>query len=95
MAVKSLYEKTVWVQDTTKSKNPLIFYSCPLWWQKQGLSYTASGYGNKVPTRYCTRVPEWGTRLYRVYCMIWSNVGSLYIIHHGRNYFINEYRVRL
>ena len=48
----------------------------PLWWQEQGLSYTASGYGKRIPTRYMVRLNgKWR----RVYCCIFSNIGTLYI----------------
>ena len=36
----------------------------PLWWQRRGLSYTASGYGSKIPTGYMVKVRG---RLRRVY----------------------------
>lgn len=48
-----------------------------LWWQKQGLQFTGSGYGGKIPTRYLYR--DNGI-LKRVYCAIYSNNGSLYIV---------------
>jgi hypothetical protein len=54
--------------------------SCPLWWQKQGLSYTASGYGRKIPTRYKLSL---NGRKYRVYCCISSNNGTCYIVRKG------------
>ena len=61
----------------------------PLWWQKQGLSYTATGYGSKIPTEY--RV-KWNSRLYRVYCGIFSNCGAMYIISKGHRYYIQDYK---
>lgn len=48
----------------------------PLWWQERGLSYTASGYGSRIPTPFMVRV---NNRWRRVYCAIFSNVGTLYI----------------
>ena len=48
----------------------------PLEWQKQGLSYTASGYGSRIPTQYMVR---FNNRWRRVYCYIYSNIGTLYI----------------
>ena len=48
----------------------------PLSWQKQGLTYTVSGYGKRIPTQY--KVKHDG-RLYRVYCCQFSNTGTLYI----------------
>lgn len=56
------------------------FVDSPLWWHKQGLQQTASGYGGKLTTRYKT---EYNGRLYRVYVMCYSNVGTAYIIVNG------------
>ena len=50
----------------------------PLWWQEQGLSYTASGYGRRIPTRYMVQLPG-SPRWRRVYCAIWSNAGTCYV----------------
>ncbi len=45
-------------------------------WQRQGLSFTASGYGRRIPTRYMVQyMGKWR----RVYCIIYSNIGTLYI----------------
>lgn len=49
----------------------------PLWWQEQGLQYTASGYGSKIPTQY---VVKHNNRWKRVYCRVYSNAGTLYIL---------------
>lgn len=48
----------------------------PTWWQEKGLQYTASGYGSRIPTEFMVRV---NNRWRRVYCRIFSNVGSLFI----------------
>lgn len=48
----------------------------PLWWQDRGLSFTASGYGKRIPTRYMVRYKG---KLRRVYCCIYSNSGTCYI----------------
>lgn len=48
----------------------------PLCWQSKGLQYTATGYGSKIPTKYKIR----DKKLYRVYCSVFSNIGTLYII---------------
>lgn len=45
-------------------------------WQKRGLQYTATGYGKKIPTEYVVR---FNGRFRRVYCCIFSNVGTLYL----------------
>jgi hypothetical protein len=37
---------------------------------------SATGYGNRVPTQYMVR---YNNRWMRVYCVIFSNIGTLYI----------------
>lgn len=49
----------------------------PLWWQEQGLQYTATGYGSKIPTQYKAFVRG---KFRRVYCRIFSNVGTCYVM---------------
>ena len=61
----------------------------PLWWQDKGLSFTASGYGSRIPTRYLVKFND---KWRRVYCRIYSNNGSLYIgklSPVGKNLFVN------
>lgn len=48
----------------------------PLQWQEKGLSFTATGYGKRIPTRWVVR---YNGKLRRVYCAIYSNVGTCYI----------------
>lgn len=48
----------------------------PLWWHKQGLTYTRTGYGARIPTEWMVR---FNGRWRRVYCAIFSNSGTLYI----------------
>lgn len=45
-------------------------------WQKRGLMYTSTGYGGKIPTRYMVKHEG---RWKRVYCAVYSNVGTCYI----------------
>lgn len=52
----------------------------PLWWHIAGLSYTASGYGNKIPSAKMVRV---GGRWRRVYVTQWSNAGTPWILLNG------------
>jgi len=53
----------------------------PLWWQVAGLSFTASGYGKRIPTQYMVRFP--GERRWRrVYCCVFSNAGTCFV---GKN----------
>jgi len=48
----------------------------PLWWQEQGLSFTASGYGKRIPTHTMVRYQgKWR----RVYVCQYSNAGTAYI----------------
>ena len=53
-----------------------------LWWQKRGLSYTASGYGRKIPTHRMVKLPN-DRRWRRVYCCIFSNIGTCYVVKQG------------
>jgi len=61
----------------------------PLWWQERRLSFTASEYGSRIPTRYLVKFND---KWRRVYCRIYSNNGSLYIgklSPVGENLFVN------
>lgn len=60
----------------------------PLWWQKKGLMYTATGYGSKIPT---TKMILWKGRKYRLYCCIYSNIGTCYIVSKGKKYVVLDY----
>ena len=55
----------------------------PLPHHDMGLSYTASGYGDRIPTVYKVQLPG-STRWRRVYCCIHSNAGTLYVEHRGK-----------
>ena len=57
-----------------------------MWWQDAGKQYTASGYGAKIPTRYMVKVNK-ENRWRRVYCIIYSNCGSLYVIINKERHF--------
>lgn len=48
----------------------------PLRWQTEGLSFTASGYGSRIPT---SKMVLFNGKWRRVYCRIYSNVGTCYI----------------
>jgi hypothetical protein len=58
----------------------------PLWFHKQGLSETPSGYGGKLRSSRCVRFPD-GTQR-RIYITCYSNAGSAWII-------VNKRRVHL
>ena len=51
------------------------------WWQKRGLSFTSSGFGRKIPTRYMVKISG---RWCRVYCCIFSNSGTCYVMSKGQ-----------
>ena len=65
---------------------PLETFDNVLWWQERGLMYTSTGYGKKIPTTYMVKH---NNRMKRVYCCIYSNVGSLYIKDKGNDIFID------
>ena len=57
----------------------------PLWWQLAGRSYTASGYGRKIPTSKKVKATgaDGRERWYRVYCTIYGNNGTCWIDRKG------------
>lgn len=59
----------------------------PMYHHSHNLSYTASGYGNKLPTQYMVRV--FSQRWHRVYCICYSNVGTCYVIIKGKRYIVD------
>ena len=67
------------VHKYSKAGTTTLVYK-PLWWHLKGLQQTTSGYGNKLTTPYKT---EHNGRMYRVYCICWSNSGTLYILPKG------------
>lgn len=71
----------------TISKDSPSCWIKPLDWQKRGLSYTASGYGKKIPTHYLVRTINQKWR--RVYCAIFSNVGTYYVVENGENVIVD------
>lgn len=61
--------------------SPMAEAERPLEWQRRGVQYTATGYGTKIPT---SKVIKWSDgKVRRVYCDIYSNVGSCYCLVHG------------
>jgi hypothetical protein len=50
-------------------------------WQERGLSYTASGYGERIPTRHMVRTID--NRWRRVYATCFSNAATLWIVENG------------
>ena len=63
-----------------------------LWWQKQGLQQTATGYGQKLTTRFMLHLPD-SKRPYRIYASCYSNIASFYIIRCGKRLFLHAYEL--
>lgn len=76
--MSNLYLQTKNPDGSINHMNPLELESkeAPLWWQLEGLSYTATGYGKRIPTRHIVR---YNGKWRRVYCAIFSNIGTCYI----------------
>ena len=56
-------------------------------WQERGLTYTASGYGKKIPTtKQLFILGRWR----RVYCSIFSNSGVCYVIVDGQEINVDD-----
>ena len=60
----------------------------PLWWHKQGLQQTASGYGKKLTTSTCVKLAD--GKLRRVYVTCYSNAGSAWINLKGERVFLHD-----
>lgn len=69
---------------------PIEVRSEPLDWQKRGLSYTASGYGGKIPTDMTVMI---NGRKHRIYAMVYGNSGSAYVLIKGQTYFLDEFDI--
>lgn len=57
----------------------------PMPHHRAGLTWTASGYGARIPTEHLVR---YGGRWRRVYCHVYSNAGTLYIGRRLRDGFV-------
>ena len=65
-----------WTENRLEFTGANVKYD-PMPWQLAGLTWTATGYGDKIPTRY----KVWTGRTWRrVYCRIFSNAGTCYIV---------------
>jgi len=58
----------------------------PLWWHKQHLSQTASGYGKKLTT---SKMIYFENKLRRIYCTIYSNSGTNWFTYKGEEIIVN------
>lgn len=66
----------------------LEWKSEPMFHHINNLSFTDSGYGNKIPTRYMVLI---GDRWCRVYCRIFSNAGTNYVIWKGQERIVGDH----
>ena len=56
----------------------------PLWWHKAGLSFTASGYGARIPSDRMVRLAGDRPGIFRrVYVTIYSNAGTAWVVRNG------------
>ncbi len=60
----------------------------PLYHHVNGLSYTATGYGSKLPSRYMVK---FNNRWYRVYSICYSNVSTEYVLINGERVIVQFY----
>jgi len=88
------YTFTVNVTRTPGDLERLVYpahkFDEPLARHKSGLQWTASGYGKKIPTPQVVYLPDGTqTRRYRIYCDIYSNIGSCYVMYQGRKVYVD------
>ena len=56
----------------------------PLPWERMGLSYTGSGYGDRIPSSRMVRLAgDKPGRFRRVYVTCYSNAGTAWVIRNG------------
>ena len=75
-------------QSHWKETESVLVYA-PLWWHTKGLQQTATGYGRKLTTPYKV---EHNGRMYRVYAIQFSNLGTLYILPKGEPLYLASSR---
>lgn len=63
-------------KNVTINGKPYVAEHRPLGWQKQGKSFTASGYGGRIPSPWMVK---FGSRYRRIYVACYSNSGTAYI----------------
>jgi hypothetical protein len=59
---------------------------CPLWWHKQGLQQTSTGYGRKLTN---SSKINFNGKLYRLYTTCFSNVGSTWFTVRGKKIYVS------
>jgi len=67
---------------------PVPYKHAPLGWQRQGLTYTATGYGARIPSRHMV---QWEGRWRRVYVTQYANAGSAWVLIGGERVPVDIY----
>jgi hypothetical protein len=76
---------TITLPDGQEVTSPLAYV--PMAHHKLGLTYTASGYGRKIPSPYKVMI---GKRFHRLYTCIFSNIGTCYVIIGGVPCYVSD-----
>jgi hypothetical protein len=69
---------------------PFELTDMPLWFHKAGLSQTASGYGRKLTSARCVRLPG-EKRWRRVYVTQFSNCGTAWVLIKGEQFIVRDF----
>lgn len=69
-----------------------VWFDRPLWWHKQGLQQTATGYGRKLTSSRCVRLSD--GRVRRVYVTCFSNSGTAWINLSGQTFVVVDERIQ-
>ena len=62
----------------------------PLWWHDRGLSFTATGYGARIPSARVVRLVG-DPRPRRIYVTIYSNSGTAWLTWRGRKWIVDDF----
>lgn len=65
-------------------------HSAPMAHHKAALSWTASGYGARIPAPIMVTVQNGGPRKHRVYVTLYGNAGSAWFNHRGHRYYLPD-----
>lgn len=72
----------------TYLEDDYVVWENPLRHHVLGLTYTATGYGAKLPTRYMLTLN--GGCLRRIYATCFSNVASYWVLIDGHKFFLRD-----
>ena len=71
----------VWCEEVESKHSPMV-------WHERGLMQTATGYGKRIAT---ATMVKFNGKWRRVYCCIYSNIGTCYIGKLSDNLIIRDY----